>query len=135
MQLDPKEELVLFDVTSLFTRVPAMEALRLLANKLYSNDNLIDVRPPIRKTVFFQIGKLALNNVVMLTNDVYYIQKEGVAMGSPLSSLLANVLLTQFDERFKAMKSKWYYRNVDDIFMTLHEDVIQLTFEVISSLN
>ena len=90
MQLDPKEELVLFDVTSLFTRVPAMEALRLLANKLYSNDNLIDVRPPIRKTVFIQIGKLALNNVVMLTNDVYYIQKEGVAMGSPLSSLLVD---------------------------------------------
>ena len=85
--------------------------------------------------MFIQIGKLALNNVVMLTNDVYYIQKEGVAMGSPLSSLLANVLLTQFDERFKAMKSKWYYRYVDDIFMTLHEDVIQLTFEVISSLN
>ena len=56
-------------------------------------------------------------------------------MGSPLSSLLANVLLTQFDERFKAMKSKWYYRNVDDIFMTLHEDVIQSTFEVINSLH
>ena len=85
--------------------------------------------------MFIQIGKLALNNVVMLTNDVYYIQKEGVAMGSPLSSLLANVLLTQFDELFKAMKSKWYYRYVDDIFMTLHEDVIQLTFDIISSLH
>ena len=112
-----------------------MEALRLLANKLYSNDNLIDVRPPIRKTVFIQIGKLALNNVVMLTNDGYYIQKEGLAMGSPLSLQLANVWLTQFDERFIAMKSKWYYRYVDDIFMTLHEAVIQLTCEVISSFH
>ena len=87
MQLDPKEKLVSFDVTSLYTRVPTMEALRLAANKLYSNDNLIDVRPSISKAVSVQIGKLALNNIVMLTNDGYYIQREGLAMGSPLSSL------------------------------------------------
>ena len=129
IQLDPKEKLVSFDVTSLYTRVPAMEALRIAANKLYTNDNLIDERPPISKTVFIQIGKLALNNIVMLTNDGYYIQKAGLAMGSPLSALLANVWLTQFDERFKAMKSKWYYRYVDDVFMTLHEDVIESTLE------
>ena len=57
VQLDPNEKLVSFDVTSLYTRVPAMEALRLAANKLYSNDNLIDVRPSISKAVFVQIGK------------------------------------------------------------------------------
>ena len=112
-----------------------MEALRIAANKLYTNDNLIDERPPISKAVFIQIGKLALNNIVMLTNDGYYIQKEGLAMGSPLSALLANVWLTQFDERFKAMKSKWYYRYVDDVFMTLHEDVIESTLERINSWN
>ena len=101
VQLDPNEKLVSFDVTSLYTRVPAMEALRIAANKLYKNDNLIDERPPISKTVFIQIGKLALNNIVMLTNDGYYIQKAGLAMGSPLSALLANVWLTQFDERLR----------------------------------
>ena len=51
----------------------------------------------------------------MLTHDGYYIQKEGLAMGSPLSALLANVWLTQFDEQFKAMKSKWFDRYVDDV--------------------
>ena len=135
VKLDPNEKLVSFDVTSLYTRVPAMEALRIAANKLYTNDNLIDERPPISKTVFIQIGKLALNNIVMLTNDGYYIQKEGLAMGSPLSALLANVWLTQFDERFMAMKSKWYYRYVDDVFMTLHEDVIESTLEKINNWN
>ena len=68
----------------------------------------------------------------MLTNDGYCIEKEGLAMGSPLLALLANVWLTQFDERCKTMKSKWYYRNVDDVFMTLREDVIESTLEIIN---
>ena len=33
------------------------------------------------------------------------------------------------------MKSKWYYRYVDDVFMTLHEDVIESTLEKINSWN
>ena len=52
-------------------------------------------------------------------------------MGSPLSGILANIWLSQFDDRFKAMKSKWFYRYVDEIFMTLHEDVIKTTLDVI----
>ena len=76
VQLDPKEKLVWFDVTSLYTRVPAMDALRIAANKLYKNDNLIDERPPISKTVFIQIGKLALNNIVMLTNAAITYKKK-----------------------------------------------------------
>ena len=38
IELDPKEKLVSFDVTSLYTRVPAMEALTLTANKLYTTN-------------------------------------------------------------------------------------------------
>ena len=103
------------------------------ADKLYNNDDYINVRPPISKTVFIQIGKMALNNIVMLTHDGYYIQKHGLAMGSPLSSLLANIWLTKFDVRFHAMNTKWFFRYVDDIFMTLQENVIEHTLDMINS--
>ena len=63
----------------------------------------------------------------MLTTEGYYTQTTGLAMGSPLSPLLANAWLTQFDTRFKSRKSKFYYRYVDDIIMTLHADVIERT--------
>ena len=33
------------------------------------------------------------------------------------------------------MKSKWYYRYVDDVFMTLYEYVIQSTLETINTWN
>ena len=133
--LEPGEKLVSFDVSSLYTKVPALEALKMAADKLYNNDDCINVRPPISKTVFIQIGKMALNNIVMLTHDGYYIQKHGLAMGSPLSSLLANIWLTKFDVRFHAMNTKWFFRYVDDIFMTLQEDVIEHTLDVINSWN
>ena len=104
-----------------------MEALKLAADKLYNNDDYRDVRPPISKKVFIQIGEMALIDMVMLTHDGYYIQKHGLAMGSPLSSLLANIWLTTFDLKFQAMKTKWFFRYVDDIFMTLHESDISET--------
>ena len=71
--LEPGEKLVSFDVSSLYTKVPAMEALKLAADKLYNNDDYRDVRPPISKKVFIQIGEKELIDMVMLTHDGYYI--------------------------------------------------------------
>ena len=67
------------------------------------------MRPPISKKVFIQIGEMALINIVMLTHDGHYIQKHGLAMGSPLSSLLANIWLTTFDLEFQAMNTKCFF--------------------------
>ena len=78
---------------------------------------------------------MALINMVMLTHDGYYIQRHGLAMGSPLSSLLANIWLTTFDLKFQAMNTKWFFRYVDDIFMTLHEDDIEKTLDTINRWN
>ena len=133
--LEPGEKVVSFDVSSLYTKVPAMEALRLAADKLYNNDDYMEARPPISKKVFIKIGEMALKDIVMLTHDGYYTQKHGLAMGSPLSSLLANIWLTTFDVKFQTMKTKWYFRYVDDISMTLHENDISGTLEAINCWN
>ena len=89
--MNQAKKVVSFDVSSLYTKVPAMEALRLAADKLYNNDDYMEARPPISKKVFIKIGEMALKDIVMLTHDGYYTQKHGLAMGSPLSSLLANI--------------------------------------------
>ena len=71
----------------------------------------------------------------MLTHDRYYFQKQGSAMGCTLSALLVNVWLNQFDEQFRAMKSKWLFRYVDNIYMTLHEDDKEPKLGVINGKN
>ena len=40
--------------------------------------------------------------------------------------------LIKFYVRFHAMNTKWFFRYVDDIFMTLQEDLIEETLDVVS---
>lgn len=69
----------------------------------------------------------------MLTPDGYYIQEKGLAMESPLSSILANAWLRKFEQRFRAMDSKFFFRYVDDICMAVHKDVMTQILETINS--
>lgn len=50
----------------------------------------------------------------MLTHDGYYVQKDGLAMGSPPAPHLANGWLSQYDDEIRA-ESKLYFRYMDDI--------------------
>ena len=118
LNLDADEVLISFDVVSLYTNVPMEEALTYAADLLYSG-KYIDNEPPIEKEVFIELGKLCLENVLMLTSDGYYIQKEGLAMGSPVSPLLANIWMSKFDDLFGQYNSKLYMRYVDDIITTI----------------
>lgn len=54
-------------------------------------------------------------------------------MDSPLSPLLANAWLTKLDQRFKAMNSKFYFRDIDDICMTVHKGVMRPILETMNS--
>ena len=62
---------------------------------------------------------LSLTNVIMLTTDGIYVQKEGLAMGSPASPLLANLWLHQFESVFEARDLKLFRRYVDDILCVI----------------
>ena len=57
---------------------------------------------------------LACTNTLFQAGDVFYRQTDGVAMGSPLGPLLANIFLSQYDGEL-ASHSKVYLRYVDDI--------------------
>ena len=49
-----------------------------------------DKGPQVSKDTFIILTKMASCDVVMLTHDGYYIQKDGLAMGSPPPPHLAN---------------------------------------------
>ena len=81
MKLEKDEEIISFDVVSLYTNVPVLEAIEVCTDMLYRLPP--ENRPNIDKDTFQSLAKIASCEVIMLTHDGYYTQKDGLAMGSP----------------------------------------------------
>ena len=96
IELEDDEELISFDVSSLYTNVPVMESIRDVADLLY-RPMAKHGAPNFSKETFIELATIASCNVVMLTHDGYYKQIEGLAMGAPLAPYLANAWMSKFD--------------------------------------
>ena len=63
----------------LFLSVPVIESINICADILFSKFDKL----PVDKETFIELAKIASCDVLMLTHDGYYVQTEGLAMGSP----------------------------------------------------
>jgi len=111
IRMKPDEELISFDVVSLYTNVPVLESINVCAELLFREDR---EKPPIDKETFVQLAKIASCDVIMSTHDGYYQQVDGLAMGSPPAPHLANGWLSQFDSLIQG-DAKMFSRYMDDI--------------------
>ena len=97
-----KKFLVSYDVTSLFTNIPL------------HNPNLNITRKELKKLFLF-----ATSETHFIFNSKFYNQIDGVAMGSPLAPVLANILMgfheSKWLNEYNFNKPKFYLRCVDDI--------------------
>jgi len=113
VKLSRNDVLVSFDVVSLFTRVPVEESLTILEEKMgeshmENSNNIIQVLSFLLKNTFFQF------------KTHIYKQREGMAMGNPLSPILANLFMEYIEERIMkdfSLKPKFWIRYVDDVFL------------------
>ena len=113
--------MVSYDVTSLFTNVPVMEAIQITADHLFKDG--VPTELAISKEAFVSLMELATVGVKFVFGGNAYKQIEGVAMGSPLGPALANIFLGFHEVKlFSGNKEPLYYkRYVDDTFV-LFED-------------
>ena len=80
---------VLYDVTSLFTNIPLQETIDIAINLIFNNNpNLKVTRNELKKLFHFAISQ---NHFIF--NSKFYNQIDGVAMGSPLALVLANIFM------------------------------------------
>ena len=118
INLERDHVLVSFDVSSLYTNVPVYEAMEECTNLLYSGSYK---KPPVDKETFKELLEMCSCNVIMLTNDGYFQQTEGLAMGSPPAPLLANGWMHKFDNIVKGDGTLFarymddYVRDIKDI--------------------
>lgn len=80
--MEPGDILVSFNVESLFTNIPIKECLDVIRKKL--NDNELSDQ-------YVGLLQNCLDGNFFLYQGKYYLQLDGVAMGSPLAPVLANI--------------------------------------------
>ena len=104
-----------FDVKSLFTNVPILETIQICLDTLYRSDDVIP--PPIDETILKKLLLRCTREVEFSFNNQMFRQIDGVAMGSPLGPILANVFLGYCESLIpEECWPELYKRYVDDTF-------------------
>ena len=109
--------MVSFDVSNLFTNVPLQETIEICLDKLFHDTDTV------RNLTRDQLKRLltvASKENHFLFNGMIYDQIDGVAMGSPLGPVLANIFMSHLEKHaldtYQGQKPLFYKRYVDDVF-------------------
>ena len=115
--------MVSFDVESFFTNVPTTETIEIILDLAFAND----------REFFHNLTRKELNRMLVICtqashfqfNGGFYDQVDGVAMGSPLGPLFANIFMVNFEKKHMAKLRELgvniWLRYVDDIFATISD--------------
>ena len=115
--LNDEEILVSYDLTALFTNVPLRETINIPVNKAFTDDwfnQTYDIH--LEKDELAQLHEVATTNQLFQFDGHLYEQTDGVAMGSPLGLLMANVFMCHLEEKLTrdGLAPSLYKTYVDD---------------------
>ena len=122
--------MVSFDVESLFTSIPLDECIEVAITYIYQGNPLIKISPTDLKTLF----SFATAENHFLFKGVFYDQIDGVAMGSPLAPVHANLFMRYHEKNWldnyssSQLQVLLYRRYVDDTFCLFDNEEDALMF-------
>ena len=126
--LEKEETLVSFDVVLLFTSVPIDLAIRVARHRLESDTSLSERTSLNVDDIMGLLLSLCLDAAFLSFRGKVYRQAQGTAMGSPVSVVVANLVMEDIEERalstFHSLPRFWK-RYVDDTCTALHPDLIE----------
>ena len=135
INIDSDEVLVSFDVKSLYTSVPAMEAATAI-REIINDDDLFEDHNEMTPDTFMEIVKLCLTTACLQFRGEHYELTDGLAMGSPASPCIANIYMDKFErnalDTFNGPPPKTWWRYVDDVLSVMKRRAVD---ELLRHLN
>jgi predicted GIY-YIG superfamily endonuclease len=128
VNLHPNDILVSFDVVSMYTCIPKKEAVQVLRKKRVFLDSFCNIIEGCLDCNYFSY------------EGTLYKQTEGLAMGSPLSPLVANFFMEDLEEeaiKTATLKPKYWGRYVDDVICVWPhgEEELEIFFDHLNKIN
>ena len=134
-RLEPGEVRTSFDIKALFTSLPVDPSIHKVQQKL-AQDPTLQQRTSMSIHNIVTLLEFCLKNTYFLFQGKYYEQVQGAAMGSPISPLIANLFMDEFEVKalssFPHPPSLWL-RFVYDTFVITKAEHIQLLLQHINS--
>ena len=126
-----------YDVTSLFTLVPIDPTLNIIKDLLEKDEKLND-RTVLSVQNIIELLGFCLHYTYFSFQNKFYEQVEGVAMGSPVSPIVANLHMECFERKALACAihpPRVWYRFVDDTWVIQKQAHKQAFLDHINSIN
>ena len=121
IRVDEHESLISFDVSALFTSVPLEEGVTLIHEKLTADPSLAD-RTALSPQQVTYLLRMCLTTIYFKYDGNFYAQIEGAAMGSPVSPIVANLCMEDYEgkalEAYQDPPTYWG-RYVDDVLAVI----------------
>ena len=120
--------LVSYNVTTLLTNISLQETIDIAINLIFNpNPNLNITKKELKKHFFF-----ATSQTHFIFISKFYNQIDGVATGSPLAPVLANIFMGFYKSKwlneYNLNKPKFCLRYVDDILAAFDNEQDSLNF-------
>ena len=108
--------MVSLDITSLFTNVPVEDVLNFIDRQIQNNR----IQVPVPREMFMSLLRLCVEGTVFEFEGLFFRQRHGIAMGSPLSPVLAGLFMEYFECELLSTLSPappLWLRYVDDVLL------------------
>ena len=120
--------MVSFDVTSLYTNVPIKDTLIIVKDLLVNDRDLQTKTNNITAENLLEITELLLTKTCFQFNGKFLKQTDGVAMGGPASSVIAEIYMQAHESTALTTTSnppKVWERFIDDVFLIIKKSSLE----------
>ena len=138
IELSETEIITSYDVTALFTCIPPGDAVKIVKQCL-ERDTTLDERTDWTINHIIEAVQLCLDTTYFSNNGQIYKQLHGCSMGSPISPIIANLVMEWFEqhalESYLGTPPRLWLRYVDDTFVIINRNEQDSFFTHINSIN